>query len=214
LSGFSPKRTPRSEREARIAELSAQLRVLFAEECAPLPEYEAALQAWHARETMQQALCCGQDVRQMVDCTARRGFMGIGFVVATRQWCREMATVKLIAPGAVDRPISADSVTTRPKPKRRLTRLDPVRRRRIEVAIEAMIDALDAVDDPDEDSQVDDDPIDDDELEPSLGSLEDRIGQQQWGQSVIGWGNIDLERDDADHEIGIEDLPHDHVDHD
>ena len=70
-------------------------------------------------------------------------------------------------------------VLKRPKPKAKRFRIDPAKRRRIAAAIEAMINALDAIEDPDAEGQVDDGPIDDDELEgpevddePSLGATE------------------------------------------
>jgi hypothetical protein len=95
-----------------------------------------------------------------------------------------------------------------------------------------MINVLDTLDDPDEDSQIDDGPIDGDEresssdsftcddcdLEPSLGSLDGRMSQLRWGQSDRqSWAyGSDCEHDEAEHEAdeaeqegGIEDLNHD-----
>jgi hypothetical protein len=47
--------------------------------------------------------------------------------------------------------------------------------------------------------------------EPSLGSLDNRMSQLRWGQPDrhMWWPNTDLELDEAEHEIGIEDQPHD-----
>jgi hypothetical protein len=46
--------------------------------------------------------------------------------------------------------------------------------------------------------------------EPSLGSLDGRMSQLRWSQpdrSVL-WPNDDLEHDEAEHEVGIEDMAH------
>ena len=45
-------------------------------------------------------------------------------------------------------------VLKRPKPKAKRFRIDPAKRRRIAAAIEAMINALDAIEDPDAEGQV------------------------------------------------------------
>jgi hypothetical protein len=49
------------------------------------------------------------------------------------------------------------------------------------------------------------------EDEPSLGSLDGRMSQLRWCQSdrSVLWPNQDLEHDEAKHEFGIEDEPHD-----
>ena len=47
--------------------------------------------------------------------------------------------------------------------------------------------------------------------EPSLGSLDGRFSQLRWGRTDrdVLWPGGDFEHDEAEHEIGIEDLPHD-----
>jgi hypothetical protein len=47
--------------------------------------------------------------------------------------------------------------------------------------------------------------------EPSLGSLDGRFSQLRWGGTDrdVLWPGGDFERDEAEHEVGIEDMPHD-----
>jgi hypothetical protein len=47
--------------------------------------------------------------------------------------------------------------------------------------------------------------------EPSLGSLDSRVSQLRWSapDRPVLWPNQDMELDEAEHEVGIEDLPHD-----
>ena len=47
--------------------------------------------------------------------------------------------------------------------------------------------------------------------EPSLGSLDGRMSQLRWSVSdrPVLFANSDLELDEAEQEVGIEDLPHD-----
>ena len=83
--------------------------------------------------------------------------------------------------------MSDTPVLTRPKPKGRRFHIDPAKRRRIEAAIEAMITALDTIDDPDEDSQADDDPIDGDELEGPIDDDEPSLGATEHINQSIAW---------------------------
>lgn len=75
--------------------------------------------------------------------------------------------------------------------------LDPALRQRIAEAVDHLIAALDASEDTDQDTAVDDEPIDDDELEPSLGFVE-QINQDK-NRSVTST-EVDLEYDEADFE--------------
>jgi hypothetical protein len=47
--------------------------------------------------------------------------------------------------------------------------------------------------------------------EPSLGSLDGRFSQLRWGGTDrdVLWPGGDFEHDEAEHEVGIEDMPHD-----
>ena len=47
--------------------------------------------------------------------------------------------------------------------------------------------------------------------EPSLGSLDGRFSQLRWGGTdrCVLWPGGDFEHDEAEHEVGIEDMPHD-----
>ena len=47
--------------------------------------------------------------------------------------------------------------------------------------------------------------------EPSLGSLDGRMSQLRWSEPdrPVRWPNQDFELDEAEQEVGIEDLPHD-----
>ena len=47
--------------------------------------------------------------------------------------------------------------------------------------------------------------------EPSLGSLDGRMSQLRWGGTdrCVLWPGGDFEHDEAEHEVGIEDMPHD-----
>jgi hypothetical protein len=66
--------------------------------------------------------------------------------------------------------------------------------------IERLIDWLDSTIDVDEDFAVDDEPCDGDtDAEPSLGSF-DRMSDQIKAWAARGWGEVDLELDDADRE--------------
>ena len=49
--------------------------------------------------------------------------------------------------------------------------------------------------------------------EPSLGSLDGRFSQLRWGGTdrCVLWPGEDFEYDEAEHEVGIEDMPHDAV---
>jgi len=104
-------------------------------------------------------------------------------------------------------------VTTieRPKPGRKLREITPARRRRIEKAVEKLIDVLDTADAPSEDLEdtADDEPPVDEE--PSLGSVDNATNQDKWAPPGYG---IDLEGDehdgrepDVDDEAGGDDEP-------
>jgi hypothetical protein len=47
--------------------------------------------------------------------------------------------------------------------------------------------------------------------EPSLGSLDGLFSQLRWGETDrrVLWPGEDFEHDEAEHEVGIEDMPHD-----
>jgi hypothetical protein len=47
--------------------------------------------------------------------------------------------------------------------------------------------------------------------EPSLGSLDGRFSQLRWGGTdrCVLWPGGDFEHDEPEHEVGIEDMPHD-----
>ncbi len=76
-------------------------------------------------------------------------------------------------------------------------------RRRMELAVEQLIDALDAIDASAEDAEETDEDGPGEDLEPSLGSF-DRITNQgdAWRQGSGGWHafEVDAEKDDCDKE--------------
>jgi hypothetical protein len=74
--------------------------------------------------------------------------------------------------------------------------LDAKLRERIEAAVEKLIETLDATEDTDTDTQNDDYPIDDNELEPSLGSTDNARDQTKWAPP--GSWNEDREGDEHD----------------
>jgi hypothetical protein len=74
--------------------------------------------------------------------------------------------------------------------------LDAKLRARIEAAVEKLIETLDAAEDTDQDKANDDDPIDDDEREPSLGST-DNARDQTHSAPPGGWDE-DCEGDEHD----------------
>lgn len=105
------------------------------------------------------------------------------------------------------------TVLTRPKPRRR-RKIDAAMRQRIEAAIEAMINTLDALEAPTEDREEDDDggsgsSSGNEDDEPSLGSSDKTWNQTRWAD---GCGDRDLEHSDDDFEVcesDFEDDSHD-----
>lgn len=84
--------------------------------------------------------------------------------------------------------MSAAPTLTKPKARRRLRKIDAALRRRIEAAIDRMIETLDALDAPAEDLEDDD---------PGGGDVDD-------GEELDG---ADREGDEADQEGAVDDEP-------
>ncbi len=76
-------------------------------------------------------------------------------------------------------------------------------RRRMELAVEQLIGALDAIDAPSEDMEDEDEDVTGEDDEPSLGSFDRFIDQTKSWQRRCGtwWPGIDCELDNADNEL-------------
>jgi hypothetical protein len=106
-------------------------------------------------------------------------------------------------------PTSGQPVTQAPhyplsphRPRRRHVRIDTAVRRRIEDAIERMIEVIDAVDETEAEGQVDDGPIDGNELEHDESDDEPSLGASDQTNQERAWNNCgsreDLEEQNED----------------
>jgi hypothetical protein len=95
-------------------------------------------------------------------------------------------------------------------PRRRRLKITREHRRRVENAVEAMINFLNEVDDVEAEGADDDHPIDDEELEPSLGAGDGMNQERAWsfGQNPTTDDCEEQNEDGSDDEREISELEH------